>query len=159
GVSQSIKVSDFIRNTATRIRAVAVNFSGLTNLIRAGDSIYVLDENLRLTGTIGGSGTNPGMDLNFDHAFDANARGTGSDARVVFAARDDPNIDVFDTFFFGRIATVPIKNPVTGPLRVARLPSGEQLLVAVTDFGIVTVTLPAITNPNPSSWWGTVPGR
>lgn len=159
GVSPSIKVSDFISNTATRIRSVAVNFSGLTNLIRAGDSIYVLDENLRLTGLIGGSGTNAGMDLNFDHAFDANDRGTGSDDRVVFAARDDPNIDVFDTFFFGRIATVPIKNPVTGPLRVARLPSGEQLLVAVTDFGIVTVTLPAITNPNPSSWWGTVPGR
>lgn len=166
GVSPSIDVSDFISNTAIPVSSVAVNFNGLTNLIRA-DSIYVLDESLRLTGIISGGLTNPGMDLNFDHSFDAKAGGTpGTDGggldpnnRLLFAARDDPNIDVFDTFFFGRVATVPIKNPITGPLRVATLPSGEQLMVGVTEAGVVSVTLPAINNPNPSSWWGAVPGR
>jgi hypothetical protein len=162
GISPAIRVRDFISNTAIGVGSIAINFNGLTNLIRA-DSVYFLNEGLRLMGTVGGvGGTNPGMDLNFDHAFDAGVGGTpgtsggtlNPNSRLVFLARPDANVDVFDTWFYQKVASVPIKDPVIGPLRVARLASGEQLLVGVTARGVVTVRLPAITNPFPARLWG-----
>ncbi|MGD2134858.1 MAG: hypothetical protein PVF27_01810 [Gemmatimonadales bacterium] len=164
GVSGSINVRDFIANTAVLVKSIAINFNGQTNLIRA-DSIYVLDGNLRLQGLVQVGGTNPGMDLNFDHAFDASSRGTGGlggtgdpNDRLLFAASSDPVIEVYDTYFFGRVTRVPIKDPVIGPLRVAELASGEQILVGVTVNGLVIVTLPSVTNAFPTSTWG-APGN
>jgi hypothetical protein len=149
GVSPGIRIRDFIANTATPIKSIAINFNGLTNLVRT-DSVYVLNEILRLTGLIGIPASNYGMDLNFDHDFDANLRGTAvpgdSDSRLVFTAMDTPEIVAWDTWHFGEVARVPIRDPIIGPLRVAKLPSGEQLLVGVTEAGVVTVTLPSISN-------------
>ena len=72
----------------------------------------------------------------------------------MFLARQDANIDVFDTWFYQRVAQVPIRDPVIGPLRVAKLASGEQVLIGVTSRGVVTVRLPAIANVLPSPQWG-----
>ena len=149
GISPGIRIRDFIANTATPIKSIAINFNGLTNLVRA-DSVYVLNEILRLTGLIGIKGSNYGMDLNFDHDFDANLRGTAvpgdSDSRLVFTAMDTPEVVAWDTWHFAEVARVPIRDPIIGPLRVAKLPSGEQLLIGVTEAGVVTVTLPSISN-------------
>lgn len=156
GISPGIRVRDFIVNTAIAVKSVALNFNGLTNLIRA-DSIYVLDEGLRLMGIVSVGGANAGMDLNFDHAFDARTGGTppfggtlSEDDRLVFAAGTAPEILVFDTFFYSRVATLAIRDPVIGPLRGAKLPTGEQILIGVTAAGVVIVTLPpgAINNTN-----------
>jgi len=114
GISPGIRVSDFLVNTAIPIRSVAVNFNGLTNMVRA-DSVYVFDEALRLRGIIGAGGNNVGMDLNFDHTFRAGTGGTPGtsggtldpNARLLFAASPDPEIDVFDTYFWGKVATIP----------------------------------------------------
>ncbi len=164
GMSPAVDVNDFISNTATKVASIATNFNGLTNLVRA-DSIYVLDEGLRLKGTsctLSTTGTGcvtgaPGMDMNYNHAFAAGQAGTptfgGSgnpNNRLVFAARPDGNIDVFDTFFYGKVATVPVRDPIIGPLRVAIDASGKQLLFGITARGLVMVRLPAITNPNPA---------
>jgi hypothetical protein len=161
GITPGLRVRDFIANTATRVRSIAVNFNGLTNMIRA-DSIYVLNEPLRLMGIIAVGGDNVGMDMNFDHSFDANVGGTAGTSggsllpgdRLVFTGRDDANIDVFDTYFYGRVATIPLRDPVIGPLRVAKLPSGEQVLVGVTARGVVVARLPAITNVYQARVWG-----
>jgi YVTN family beta-propeller protein len=157
GISPGVEMSDFISNTAIPVRSIGINFNGLTHLVRA-DSIYVLNDFLRLTGTIASGAVNYGMDLNFDHAFRASEGGTPGtfsgtgdpDDRLLFAATDDPNIVVFDTFFFGEVANIPIRDPIIGPLRVAKLPTGEQFLVGVTARGVVTVTLPSITNIFPA---------
>ena len=161
GISTAFRVRDFISNTAIPVRSVGINFNGLTNLIRA-DSIYVLDEALRLTGSFAAEGANPGMDLNFDHRFDARQGGTpGTDGgaldpndRLVFVARGDPIIDIVDTWFYRRIASIPIRDPIIGPLRAARLASGDQVIIGVTARGVVTVRFPAgfVTNPFPSKW-------
>jgi hypothetical protein len=172
GVTPAIDVSDFISNTGTTIRAVATNFNGGTNLVHA-DSIYFLDEGLKLKGTAcseaaPGSGCllgTFGMDMNYRHDFLAGQGGsTGlggtrdSTLRVSFAARPDGNIDVFDTFFYGRIATIPVRDPIIGPLRVARNAANtRQWLFGVTARGIVMVQLPVIPNPFPvrrPSVWG-----
>jgi hypothetical protein len=164
GMSPGIDVRDFISNTGIKVQSIATNFNGGTNLVRA-DSIYVLDEGLRLKGTSCTLGTDlvscvtgaPGMDMNYNHDFAAGSPGsTGfggtrdSTVRVMFAARPDGNIDVFDTFFYGKIGTVPVRDPIIGPLRVARDLAGNQLLFGITARGLVMVKLPAIPNPNPA---------
>ena len=156
GMSPAVDVSDFISNTGIRILSIATNFNGGTNLVRA-DSIYFLDEGLRLKGTSPAPTGAPGMDMNYNHAFQAGNPGTptfgGSgnpNDRLVFAARPDGNIDVFDTFFYGVVGTVPVRDPIIGPLRVANHLSGNQLLFGITARGLVMVRLPTITNPNPS---------
>jgi hypothetical protein len=166
GVSPGIRVRDFIANTAIPVKSVAINFNGLTNLVRA-DRVYTLDAGLRLMGIIDVEGTNPGMDLNFNHAFDAGCGGTAGSTgiacspnglspndRIMFAARPDATIDAMDTFFYGRVASIAVRDPITGPLRVAKLPTGEQILVGATARGIVTVRLPAITNVYQARMWG-----
>ncbi len=159
GISPAIRVRDFISNTATGVNSIATNFNGLTNLIRA-DSVYVLNEGLRLMGLLGVAGDNAGMDLNFDHKFDATVAGTplfggtlSPNDRLVFVARPDAVIDAFDTYFYEPVASVAVRDPITGPLRVAKLLSGEQILVGVTARGVVTVRLPAITNTYPIKGW------
>jgi len=164
GVTPFIDVSDFISNTGVSIHAIATNFNGGTSLVHA-DSIYFLDEGLKLKGTAcseaaPGSGCllgTFGMDMNYNHDFLAGQGGsTGlggtrdSTLRVSFAARPDGNIDVFDTFFYGRIATIPVRDPIIGPLRVARNRANtRQWLFGVTAKGVVMVELPVIPNPFP----------
>ncbi len=163
GVTPSIRVRDFISNTATTVNSIATNFNGLTNIVRTADTAFVLNEFLRLKGLVFAPGANnPGQDLNFDHDFEAGVGGTpgtngGSgdpDDRLAFMASAQPQIDVFDTHFFAKVTSIAIRDPIIGPLRVARLPSGDQILIGVTAAGVVTVQLPPISNIFPSSGWG-----
>lgn len=162
GITPSLEVRDFLANTATPLSGIAINFNGLTNVVRA-DSVYLLNQELRLKGIIGVGGANPGMDLNFNHAFEAGVGGTAGTCcgaldpnnRLIFLATPDRQIVVYDTYFFGKIATIPTRDAVIGPLRVARLGSGEQVLIGVTARGVVTVRLPALTNIYPVQGWGT----
>ena len=157
GISTSLRVRDYVANTAASVKGVAINFNGLTNMIRA-DSVYVLDENLFLAGLIPVGGVNPGLDLNFQHDFDPFVGGTpgtsggggNPNLRMAFLARPDANIDVYDTYFFERVATIPIRDPIIGPLRVALQPNGDQILIGATSRGIVTVRFPQLTNSFPT---------
>ncbi len=169
GMSPGVNVSDFISNTGIHVASVATNFNGLTNVVRA-DSIYYLDSNLRLKATsctlaVGGVGCvtgSPGMDMNYFHDFSPGGSctptcggGTNVNNRLLFAARPDASIDVFDTFDGSQIlsgglpVTIPIRDPIIGPLRVAKDATG-QLLFGITAKGLVMVRLPALVNPNPA---------
>jgi hypothetical protein len=161
GMSPGVDVSDFISNTATKVRSIATNFNGRTHAVRA-DSIYYLGEDLRLKATsiVPAGDTNAvGMDMNYFHDFAPTGQcppdtpacgGTGSpNNRLIFAARPDGNIDVFDTFFGARVGSLPVRDPIIGPLRVARDATG-QLLFGVTARGLVTVRVPAFVNPLPA---------
>lgn len=155
GMSPGVEVADFISNTATKVSSIATNFNGTTNAVRA-DSIYYLDEGLRLKGLSPAPTGTPGMDMNYNHDLAAGQGGTppfggtGSpDDRLLFAARPDGNIEVFDTFFYGTVRAIPVRDPIIGPLRVARDGTGNQLLFGVTSRGVVVVRLPPISNPNP----------
>ncbi len=77
--------------------------------------------------------------------------GSGSpNDRLLFVARFDANIDVFDTYFGFQVGTISIRDPIIGPLRVAKDASGNQLLFGITARGLVMVSLPAFTNPLPA---------
>jgi len=162
GVTPYIDVSDFISNTGVNIHSVATNFNGGTNLVRA-DSIYFLDEGMKLKGTAEAPVGAFGMDMNYNHAFLAGDPGTpifggggNPNDRIAFSARPDGNIDVWDTFFYGLIGGIVVRDPITGPMRVARNAANtRQWLFGVTVNGVVMVELPVITNPFPSKPpWG-----
>ena len=158
GVTPYIDVSDFISNTGVQIHSVATNFNGGTNLVRA-DSIYFLDEGMKLKGTAPAPTGAFGMDMNYNHAFVANDPGTPTfppgtgnpNDRIAFSARPDGNIDVWDTFFYGLIGGIVVRDPIIGPMRVARNRNNtRQWLFGVTVNGVVMVELPVITNPFPA---------
>jgi hypothetical protein len=169
GMSPGVHVSDFISNTGIHVSSIATNFNGRTNVVRA-DSIYYLDDQLRLKATSCTLATNlascltgaPGMDMNYNHDFSPGGTcipncgsGTDKNTRVLFAARPDASIDVFDTFDGGQLlsggvpVTIPIRDPIIGPFRVARDATG-QLLFGITANGLVMVRLPTLINPNPA---------
>jgi hypothetical protein len=162
GVTPAIDVSDFISNTGVNIHAVATNFNGGTNMVRA-DSIYFLDEGMKLKGTTEAPLGAFGMDMNYNHAFLAGDPGTPTfggtgnpNDRIAFSARPDGNIDVWDTFFFGKVGGIVVRDPIIGPMRVARNRANtRQFLFGVTVNGVVMIELPVITNPFPSKPpWG-----
>jgi hypothetical protein len=158
GVTPAIDVSDFISNTGVSIHSVATNFNGGTNLVRA-DSIYFLDEGMKLKGSAEAPLGAFGMDMNYNHNFVANDPGTPTfppgtgnpNDRIAFSARPDGNIDVWDTFFYGLIGGIVVRDPITGPLRVARNSANtRQWLFGVTANGVVMIELPVITNTFPT---------
>ncbi len=163
GVTPAIDVSDFISNTGVTLHSIATNFNGGTNLVRA-DSIYFLDEGMKLKGTAEAPLGAFGMDMNYNHAFLAGDPGTPTfppgtgnpNDRIAFSARPDGNIDVWDTFFYGKVGGIVVRDPIIGPLRVARNRANtRQWLFGVTAAGVVVVELPVITNPFPSQPpWG-----
>jgi hypothetical protein len=157
GMSPALEVSDFISNTGTRVRSIATNFNGLTHAVRA-DSIYYIGEDLRLKSTsiIPDEEIAVGMDMNYFHDFAPTGPcppcgGTGNkNNRILFAARPDGSIAVFDTYYGDFITAISVRDPIVGPLRVARDATGTiQYLFGVTGTGIVTIRIPAITNPAP----------
>lgn len=160
GVSPALYVSDFFANRASRVSSIAANFNGRTLLVRA-DSIYAFDRTLKLTGIMSAPNGAVGMDFHPNNTFDANTRGTGGfggtlnpNNRLVFAARPDSSLDVFDTFFYGRVTDttslgatipIPIRNALIGPVRVAT-DAGNTVLFGLTSFGLVSVRLPTVSN-------------
>ena len=162
GMTPAVDVSDFISNTGVSLHSVATNFNGATNLVRA-DSIYFLDEGMKLKGTAPAPLGAFGMDMNYNHNFLAGSPGTPTfggtgnpNDRIAFSARADGNIDVWDTFFFGQVGTIVVRDPIIGPLRVARNRANtRQWLFGVTPAGVVMIELTVITNPFPSKpMWG-----
>ena len=161
GMSPGVFVSDFISNVGVHVVSIATNFNGLTNLVRAdNDSIYYLDEGLRLWGTTAIGHSTPGMDMNYNHNFEPGGPcspncggGSGSiNNRMAFAASPDTTIVAFDTYFFNVQARIPIRDPIIGPVRVSfDAVSNQQYLFALTTRGLVAVTLPSLTNSNPQA--------
>jgi hypothetical protein len=164
GMSPGINVSNFISNSGVKVVSVATNFNGLTNAVRA-DSIYYLDQDLFRKATSaappGPSPLTPGMDMNYTHDFGPSGAcpptstycggGTDKNARFIFAASPSGNIDVYDTYFGAFTSTIPVRDPITGPLRVAfDNVTGEQLLFGVTATGLLVLRLPPFINPLPA---------
>ena len=163
GMSPGINVSNFISNTGVTVKSIATNFNGLTNAVRA-DSIYYLDQDLfrKVTSAAppGPSPLTPGMDMNYNHDFAPTGAcppastscggGTDKNERLIFSASPAGNIDVYDTYFGAFLTSIPVRDPIIGPLRVARDVGGVQLLFGVTANGLLVLQLPPFLNPLPA---------
>lgn len=139
GISRPVDVSDFIANTFARVGGAAINFDGALGAIR-GDSTYIIDRTLRLQGLLQTSAGNSGFDFHPDNAgIGPNTSPAGT--RLSFAASSSPQIEVYDTYRYNRCMILPTRDPVIGPIKAAKDPSGNVVLVAATQFGVVIVTV------------------
>lgn len=139
GVSQAANVTDFVANSFARVQGVAMNFDGSLAGIRA-DSTYLLNPALRLQGILGTTASNAGLDF---HPNNSGPNSFPLATRLVFAASAEPEIEIFDSYCYKRVTSVPIRDPIIGPVKAALRPStGQLVLVGATQSGIVIVTLP-----------------
>jgi len=141
GVSHPLAVTDFIANTSARVSGVGINFDGELSAVRA-DSIYLIDSQLRLQGTMQTSTSgNPGFDFNPKNS--GNGVTSARQACYLFAASTEPVIEVYENHYYQRVATIPVKSPIIGPIKSAyRIATGQIMLIGATARGVVIVTLP-----------------
>ena len=138
GVSPPQDVTDFIANTSARMFGVAINFDGGLSAIRA-DSTYILNPALRLLGIFNTTASNAGLDF---HPQNTGNFSFPLNTRLAFAASSEPLIEIYDTNCYLRVGTIPIKDPIIGPVTAALRPNGQLVLVGATARGVVIAQLP-----------------
>ncbi len=139
GVSPATAVSDFIGNTFAQVKGVAINFDGSLSGIRA-DSTYLLNPLLRLQGTLGTTVSNAGLDF---HPLNTGPNSFPLNTRLLFAASSEPLIEIYDTRCYQRVSSIPIRDPIIGPIKAAyRVATGQLVLVGATARGVVIAQLP-----------------
>jgi hypothetical protein len=138
GVSASLDVSDYVANSFATVKSVGINFDGSLAAVRA-DSTYLIDPTLRLQGLLQTSGGNAGFDF---HPQNTGLNSLPLVTRLSFAAASEPQIEIFDTHCYQRVSTVPVRDPIIGPIKAAVRPTGEIMLVGATSRGAVIVSLP-----------------
>lgn len=135
GVSGPFNVSDWIANTFSQVRGVAINRDGALAAIRA-DSTYIIDAGLRLQGLLQTSGGNAGFDFH-----PCNTGLNSATGRLAYAASSEPRLEVYDTYNYQKLQTIEIRDPIIGPIKSV-LRSGSVMLIGATARGVVTVSLP-----------------
>ena len=138
GISQAADVGDFVANAFAKVRGVAMNFDGSLAGIRA-DSTYLLNPQLRLQGILGTTQAEGGLDF---HPANTGANSFPLSTRLVFSASAEASVDIFDSYCYQKVASVPIRDPIIGPIKAAIRPNGQIVLVGATKGGVVIVTLP-----------------
>ena len=138
GISRPLDVSDFIANSFSRIQGVGTNFDGELNAVK-GDSTYLFDGLLRLQGILQSRPSVGGLDF---HPQNTGPRSSLLRTRLAFVASSDPVIDVFDTYCYRKITSVPIRDPIIGPVRATVRNDGQLVLVGATMRGVTMVALP-----------------
>jgi hypothetical protein len=138
GVSPPQAITDFVANTSATMNGVAINFDGSLAAVRA-DSTYVLNQSLRLMGVFNTTVSNAGLDF---HPQNTGINSFPLNTRLAFAASSEPLIEIYDTNCYLRVATIPIKDPIIGPITAALRSNGQLVLVGATARGVVIAQLP-----------------
>jgi hypothetical protein len=140
GISRPRDVSDFIANTFSSVKGVAINFDGALSAIR-GDSTYVIDQQLRLQGLMQTSGgPNAGFDF---HPLNEGSGAFNPDIRrrLAFSASMTPQIEVFDSYCYQKLGAIEIRDPIVGPIKASLRPNGQIVLVGASARGVVVIPL------------------
>jgi hypothetical protein len=137
GVSPTLDVIDYVANTFAKVRGVSINFDGSLAAIRA-DSTYLIDPTLRLQGLLQTSGGNAGFDF---HPRNTGLMSADLLTRLAFAASSEPQIEIYDSHCYQRISTVPLRDPIIGPIKSAVRGTGQIVLVGATARGVVIANL------------------
>jgi len=133
-----VDLTDFIANTFARVHGVGINFDGELDAVK-GDSTYLFDHSLRLQGILQSRPSGGGLDF---HPRNTGSNSTPLRTRLAFVASNEPVIDVFDSYCYRKIATIPIRDPIIGPVRATVRPNGQPVLVGATRRGVTLVALP-----------------
>ena len=142
GISPPGRVADLTANTFARVGGVAINFDGALAAVRA-DSIYLFNQDLRHQGTFQTlTSGNPGFDFHPQNSGNGITSSSPLKSCYSFAASTEPSVEVYENNHFKRIAVIPVKNPIIGPIKSAvRQPSGQLILVGATAKGVVIINV------------------
>jgi hypothetical protein len=89
---------------------------------------------------LGTTASNAGLDF---HPLNTGPNSFPLTTRLAFAASAEPLIEIFDTHCYQRVGTIPIRDPIIGPLKAAfRQSTGQLVLVGATARGVVIAQLP-----------------
>ncbi|MBL0170258.1 MAG: hypothetical protein IPP90_05905 [Gemmatimonadaceae bacterium] len=138
GLSRPLDVTDFIANSFARVQGVGINFDGELSAVK-GDSTYIFDRTLRLQGILQSRSSGGGLDF---HPLNRGMNSTPLRTRLAFVASSEAVIDIFDTYCYQKVASVPIRDPIIGPVRASIRPNGQIVLVGATVRGVTLVALP-----------------
>ena len=137
GVSRPGDVTDVVANTFSQVRGVALNWDGSLGAIRA-DSTYLVDPTLRLQGVLASGGSNAGFDFHPENRGAASTLAT----RLAFSASSRAQLEVYDTWCFRNVATILLRDPIIGPVKVSVRDGGRQLVVVgATARGVIVVPI------------------
>jgi hypothetical protein len=145
GITGAANVSDFIANTFQTVTGVAINFDGSLGAIR-GDSTYVINQQLRLQGIFETTAGNGGVDF---HPSNTGPNSFPTTTRFAFAASILPVIEIYDTHCYQLVGTIPIRDPIIGPVKAALRANGTIMLIGATAHGVVITQAPTITTSCP----------
>jgi hypothetical protein len=126
-------VTDFIANSFARVQGVGINFDGELSAVK-GDSTYIFDRTLRLQGILQSKSSGGGLDF---HPMNKGFNSTPLNTRLSFVASSEPVIDIFDTYCYQKVASVPIRDPIIGPVRASIRPNGQIVLIGATVRGVL----------------------
>ena len=139
GVTGSALVSDQVANTFQQVTGVGINFDGTLSGVR-GDSTYIFNPQLRLQGLLPTTLSNAGFDF---HPLNTGSNSFPLTSRLAFAASAQPNIEIYDSHCYQLVGSIPIRDPIIGPIKAALRPlTGELMLIGVTARGVVVARLP-----------------
>jgi hypothetical protein len=141
GVTGAALVSDQVANTFQQVTGVGINFDGTLSGVR-GDSTYIFNPQLRLKGLLPTTLANAGFDF---HPLNKGSSSFPLSSRLAFAASAQPNIEIYDTYCYQLVGSIPIRDPIIGPIKAAyRSVNGvnELMLIGVTARGVVVARLP-----------------
>ncbi len=137
GISRATDVRDLIANTSTDVFGVAINFDGELAAVRGNSSTAIVGSTLRLQGLMSTTSANPGFDF---HPRNSGTNSTPA-TRLAFAASAEPQIEIYDTYCYQRVAVIPVRDPIVGPIKSARRVDGQIMLIGATARGVVVANL------------------
>jgi hypothetical protein len=113
-----------VGNASEHITGIALNRDGTLNVARGTMGAYFFKEDLRLQGFAASpaSTAGSGAQLHPDHPT-YNVFPPSSPNTLSFVAAGDV-IRIVDTVHFSSRGEIPVRDPITGPLRVSRVPAG-----------------------------------
>jgi hypothetical protein len=142
-ISQFVNINDYEQNTQSPITAVATNDDGSAFVSRSGTSVFFFNNPLRLLGSYNGADIAGGHGVAIHPVARIGTEAGGNTyGDWVAAGSSTPEIVLIETRHFRRVGTVPLLEPVGGPLRVIqRLDTDAEDVVAhifgVTQSGAV----------------------
>jgi hypothetical protein len=136
-ISQFININDYENNTQSPITAVATNHDGSAFVSRSGTSLFFFNNPLRLLGSYNGADVAGGHGLAIHPAAQlGTAAPSNPDSAWVAAGSAAAEIVLIETRHFRRVGTIPLLEPVGGPLRVIRRLDTDPENVIAHIFGV-----------------------
>jgi hypothetical protein len=136
-ISDFTNIEDFEQNSSSPITGVGVNHDGSALVSRSSDRVFFFNNPLRMLGSYeaadiaGGAGVAIHPVARIGTAALGNLYGDW-----VAAGSAAPEIVLIETRHFRRVGTIPLREPVGGPLRVIQRQDGDPADVIAHIFGV-----------------------